>query len=58
MEIIQKKFNDKVFKTMIHSRVALREAISLHNTIFEYKPNSDSAKEYSSLREEILSHAQ
>jgi len=47
-------FKDKVCKTFIRETIALAEAPSYGQTIFEYKPNSLGAEDYLSLTKEIL----
>jgi chromosome partitioning protein len=50
---IRKDFGNKVFKTVIRENVSLAEAPSWGQTIFEYKPNSYGAEDYTSLCKEI-----
>ena len=47
-------FKNKVCKTFIRDTIALAEAPSYGQTIFEYKPNSPGAEDYMSLTKEIL----
>ncbi len=51
---IQKRLPGKLFKTLIRENVALQEAPSWGQTIFEYKPNSTGADDYMDLTKEIL----
>lgn len=44
----------KIFKTVIRDNVALAEAPSFGQTIFEYKPDSNGAQDYLKLCKEIL----
>jgi chromosome partitioning protein len=54
LETIREHFNDKVFKTIIRTTVALAEASSFGKDIFEYKPKSNGALDYQYLVEEII----
>jgi chromosome partitioning protein len=51
---INKRLPGKLFKTLIRENVALQEAPSWGQTIFEYKPNSPGADDYMDLTKEIL----
>jgi chromosome partitioning protein len=51
---INKRLPGKLFKTLIRENVALQEAPSWGQTIFEYKPNSTGADDYMDLTKEIL----
>lgn len=51
---INKRLPGKLFKSMIRENVALQEAPSWGQTIFEYKPDSKGAKDYIELTKEIL----
>ena len=53
-EIINDSFCDKVFKTVIRDNVALAEAPIKGKNIFEYNKNSNGAKDYMSLAQEVL----
>ncbi|MDZ7680212.1 MAG: AAA family ATPase [Fodinibius sp.] len=53
---IEDYFGDKVFNTLIRDNVALAEAPSHHQTIFEYAPNSYGATDYEALAEEITNN--
>ena len=53
-EIINDSFCDKVFKTAIRDNVALAEAPIKGKNIFEYNKNSNGAKDYMSLAQEVL----
>lgn len=55
IEETEKRLPGKLFKTLIRENVALQEAPSWGKTIFEYKPDSNGAKDYKKLTEEILS---
>jgi chromosome partitioning protein len=54
IEETEKKLPGKLFKTMIRENVALQEAPSWGKTIFEYKPDSNGAKDYRKLTAEIV----
>ncbi|MGI9159139.1 MAG: ParA family protein [Saprospiraceae bacterium] len=54
VEIIQKHFGEKVFKTYIRENVALAEAPAQRKDIFEYSPKSSGATDYLELCEEII----
>lgn len=47
-------FGDKLFKTFIRRNVALAEASSFGQSIYEYAPNSNGAEDYRALCKEIL----
>lgn len=51
---INKRLPGKLFKSMIRENVALQEAPSWGQTIFEYKPESKGAKDYIELTKEII----
>lgn len=53
-ELINDSFCDKVFKTVIRDNVALAEAPIKGKNIFEYNKNSNGAKDYMSLAQEVL----
>ncbi len=50
----EKRLPGKLFKTLIRENTALQEAPSWGKTIFEYKPESQGAKDYMSLAKEIV----
>jgi chromosome partitioning protein len=56
-DTIRAYFGDLVFETIIRSNVALAEAPSQGQTIFEYAPKSSGAEDYSSLALELLNSA-
>ena len=53
-ESLNKAFPGKVFKTTISNSIALAEAPSAGNDIFQYKPTSKAAKQYEKLTEELM----
>jgi len=54
LESIQEAFPDQTYKTTISNSVALAEAPSFGNDIFEYKPTSKGALQYKDLVTEII----
>lgn len=53
-ENLRQHFGDKLFKTFIRRNVALAEAASFGQSIFEYAPQSHGAEDYSALCQEII----
>jgi chromosome partitioning protein len=53
-DTIKNYFGDLVFDTVIRSNVALAEAPSNGQTIFEYAPKSSGAEDYAALAEEVV----
>lgn len=53
-EIVNDRFHEKVFKTIIRDNVSLAEAPINGKTIFEYNPKSNGANDYMSLAKEVL----
>lgn len=51
---IRDYFTDRVFQTAIRVNIALAEASASKKSIFEYAPNSNGARDYASLTEEII----
>lgn len=54
VDISKDHFEDKFFKTNIRENIALAEAPSNHQNIFEYAPKSNGATDYLMLGKEIL----
>jgi len=54
---IKEYFGKKVFPTLIRDNVALAEAPSFGKTIYEYKPDSYGAADYTSLCREVLARS-
>ncbi len=52
---MRKYFGDKVFKTAIHTNIKLVEAQVHKKSIFEFAPNSNGARDYLALSEEVIS---
>ena len=48
-------FGDKVFKTAIHTNIKLVEAQVHKKSIYEFAPNSNGARDYLALSEEVVS---
>lgn len=53
-DTIRAYFGDLVFDTVVRANVALAEAPSQGQTIFEYQPKSSGAEDYAALAEELL----
>jgi chromosome partitioning protein len=51
---MRKHFKDKVFKTVIHSNIKLVEAQVHQQSIYEFAPNSNGARDYLALSEEVV----
>jgi len=54
MEDTAKSLNTKVFKTFIREAVAMKESQAMRESIFNYDPSSNPAKDYISFLEELL----
>ncbi len=54
LEETEERLPGKLFKTIIRENVSLQEAPSWGQTIFEYKPDSNGAKDYLDLTKEII----
>jgi chromosome partitioning protein len=54
IERLQQYFGARLFKTFIRENIALAEAPSYGQTIFDYKPDSHGAADYLALTSEIL----
>lgn len=54
LQNLQLSFVDKLYKTYIRTNIALSGAQSLNQSIFEFAPTSNGAKDYDSLTNEIL----
>jgi chromosome partitioning protein len=55
-EQIKEALEEMVFKTIIKRRTAIRDAMSLNQSIFQYDAKSDVAKEYRHLAREVMTH--
>ena len=53
-ELVKDAFCDKVFQTVIRDNVSLAEAPIKGKDIFEYSRNSNGAKDYMALAQEVL----
>ena len=54
---IKEYFGEKLFPTLIRDNIALAEAPSFGMTIYEYKPDSYGAADYTSLSREVLARS-
>lgn len=54
LEKVQEYFPDKTFKALIRNNVSLAEAPSFGQDIYEYKPDSRGAEDYTALCDEII----
>lgn len=54
LDAIREQFGDKVFNTKIRENIAIAEAPLYGESIFKYAPDSNGAKDYSDLTDEIL----
>ena len=54
MDSVRERFGNKVFATAIRENIAVAEAPSFGQTIFEYAPKSHGAEDFLSLCEEII----
>lgn len=52
---MRKHFGDKIFKTAIHTNIKLVEAQVHKKSICEFAPNSNGARDYLALSEEVIS---
>ena len=53
-EALKKRYADITFKTIIRENISIAESAGSGQSIFEYEPNSNGAKDYLELTEEIL----
>lgn len=53
---LRSRYTDITFKTIIRENISLAESAGSGQSIFEYEPNSNGAKDYRELTEEILRH--
>jgi chromosome partitioning protein len=56
VEILEENFGDLVFESRIRKAVKFAEAPVKGTSVLKYDPNSNAAKAYRSLAEEVLSH--
>ncbi len=56
VEILEENFGDLVFESRIRKAVKFAEAPVKGSSVLKYDPNSNAAKAYRSLAEEVLSH--
>lgn len=50
---VRDHFGDKVFKTLIRDNISLAEAASNHTSVFDYRPDSFGAVDYTALCREV-----
>lgn len=55
-DALKKRYETITFKTTIRENISLAESAGSGQSIFEYEPNSNGAKDYLELTEEILKH--
>ena len=53
-EALKKRYADITFRTIIRENISIAESAGSGQSIFEYEPNSNGAKDYLELTEEIL----
>ncbi|WP_432205470.1 ParA family protein (plasmid) [Cetobacterium somerae] len=58
IEQLENYFGDKLINAKIRNNISLVEAPALMKNIFEYKPNSNGAKDYEALGDEIIKREQ
>lgn len=58
IEQLENYFGDKLINAKIRNNISLVEAPALMKNIFDYKPNSNGAKDYEALGDEILKREQ
>ena len=52
--VVRNRYQDKTLQSRIRENIALAESAGSGNSIFEYDPNSNGAKDYQALTEEIM----
>lgn len=57
-EAVKSRYEAITFKTRIREDIALAESAGSGKSIFEYDPQSNGAKDYQALTEEIISRNQ
>ena len=55
-EALRNRYADITFKTTIRENISLAESAGSGQSIFEYEPNSNGAKDYLELTNELLNH--
>ena len=53
VDAIQQRYGDRLFNTRIRENIAIAEAPLTHTSIFAYAPDSNGAKDYLALAEEV-----
>ena len=51
---LREQFGEAVFKSEIHERVTVSEAVEKNVSIYQYEPNGAAAKEFEAMSEELL----
>nr|CDL65540.1 unnamed protein product [uncultured bacterium] len=54
LDAISDRYGDRLFSTMIRENISLAESPLSHSSIFDYEPNSNGARDYLSLAEEVV----
>jgi chromosome partitioning protein len=54
LQILQRNFPQKLYRSYIRNNVSLKEASAYGQTIFEYKPDSTGAFDYQNFSEELI----
>lgn len=54
LDSISSRYGDRLFSTRIRENISLAESPLSHSSIFDYDPNSNGAKDYLSLAEEVI----
>lgn len=57
MREAKEQLGDKVMDTAIRINVALRESVAMKQSIYQYAPDSNGARDYMALTKEIINHA-
>lgn len=54
LDAIRAKYGNRLFNTKVRECIALAEAPAAHCSIFDYDPDSNGAKDYTALAEEVI----
>lgn len=54
VDAIKQRYGDRLFKTWIRENISIAEAPLTHTSIFAYAPDSNGAKDYLSLADEVV----
>lgn len=52
---LRNQFKDSVLQTELHERVAVSEAVQRHESVFDYEPNGEAAREFGNVSKELMS---